>query len=235
MFGYLNILRGVALMVLLIFTTANAHALWPTEDERLERGEIIVISRESQESNFSEVRGSVLFRNTPSELVWQLLTSYEDYADFFSDINECRKIKSEPPLSWVEIERNNLFPFPNHKYTLKFVEELKSGKIEWQIEQGNLKNYYGSWVVLPYGKNKEHTKVILVMLHDTGSFLFFLPEELLINRSMVYDRLSRLRNRINFEKMKNESEPENLLLPRWFPNPFREKDDNKTKLEEKPN
>lgn len=194
--------------------------LWPkrvlgqeSEDDKLKRGDILISFRPSPFSDLSEVTGVILF-NAPLALVWKVLTNYDDYARFLPDISQSKLERKEGDVAWQRVEVHNLWLLPDFHYLLKITHRPEAGEIEWQMVEGSLKSLYGRWKLESFAGNPNQTKATYTLLQDPGGFLLDLTQNF-ATRSLVLERLDAFHAEIQFEKTRQEGQPDRVIRPNW--------------------
>ncbi len=182
-------------------------------DLRLERGEILLYYEKSPRSDLREVVGYIIF-DAPISLVWQVITDYHHYMDFLPDLEESRLLRREEPQVWQYLRLPNLWPFSGLECTLLVLEDEQEGRISFQMISGDFVNYYGSWRLEKYRDDPGRTLATYKLLTDLGRPIPSWSKDW-SNRGLVYDQLQAFRKRINFERMKNAGEPDEVIKPKW--------------------
>ncbi len=84
---------------------------------------------------------SDVFKCTKSEF-YKIITDYEKYPEFLSEVKSCKILKTEGPRKLVEFQVQLMKTF---KYTL-WMTEVENSSVDWEFVSGDLfKTNSGSW------------------------------------------------------------------------------------------
>lgn len=212
--------RFSLVMAGILCLTLLAGGVWPaqvlgqeSEDDKLKRGDILISFRPSPSSNLSEVTGVILFK-APLELVWKVVTDYNNYDRFLPDIRSSRVERKEGEVVWQRVEVRSLWPFSDDGYLLQITHRPTAGEIEWRMVEGSLQNLYGRWKLEPFVQNANLTKASYTLLQDSGGWLSDLTQNF-FTRSLVLERLDAFNAEIRLEKARQEGRPEQVIRPNW--------------------
>jgi coenzyme Q-binding protein COQ10 len=114
----------------------------------------------------AEAKHTEVFNCTPKEF-FQLVTDYEKYPEFLSEVKSCKVLKSEPGAKLVEYKVSVIKAI---SYQLQ-TKEVETSLVSWTFVSGEVfKSMSGSWTIeeAPGGKCKCTYAV-------EGSFKIFVP------------------------------------------------------------
>lgn len=114
----------------------------------------------------AEAQHTEVFNCTPKEF-FQLVTDYEKYPEFLSDVKSCKILKSEPGAKLVEYKVSVIKAI---SYQLQ-TKEVEPTLVSWNFVGGEVfKSMSGSWTIedVPGGKCKCTYAV-------EGTFKIFVP------------------------------------------------------------
>ena len=114
----------------------------------------------------AEAKHTEVFNCSPQEF-YKLVTDYEKYPEFLSDVKACKVLKSEPGAKLVEYKVSVIKAIT---YQLK-TKEVEPSSVSWTFAGGDVfKSMSGSWTIeeAPGGKCKCTYAV-------EGSFKIFVP------------------------------------------------------------
>lgn len=202
-----------AVVFIFIILPYTCSALSALEERRLEKGEILLRYESSPRSDLREVVGTVVFEASLN-LVWEVITDYHHYADFLPDVEESRLVRRRGPQVWQYMSFPVVWPFPSTECTLLVIEDEEKSVMSFQRISGDYLNYYGSFRLEQYKSSPGRTLASYRLLTDLGTLMPSLSKDI-DNRRLVYDQLEAFRKRINFEKLMDAGEPEEVIKPNW--------------------
>lgn len=95
----------------------------------------------------AEAKTSEIFNCTPEEF-YRIVSDYEKYPEFLTEVKDCKVLKAEPGRKLVEYTVSVIKDF---KYRLWMTEELNQ-KVSWVFESGDLfKVSNGYWLLQEEG------------------------------------------------------------------------------------
>ena len=114
----------------------------------------------------AEAKHTEVFNCTPKEF-FQLVTDYEKYPEFLSEVKSCKVLKSEPGAKLVEYKVSVIKAITYQLQT----KEVEPSLVSWSFVSGEVfKTMSGSWTIeeVPGGKCKCTYAV-------EGTFKIFVP------------------------------------------------------------
>ena len=108
--------------------------------------------------------------NAPIEKVYEVVTDFEKYPEFLSEVKNVKVVKKSPKKPVVEFEVKYVKTF---RYTLEF-DLKKPTDVKWKLVEGDFRDNRGFWKLEKKGKNK--TKATYSAELDFG---FFVPKSIL--------------------------------------------------------
>jgi len=213
--------------VALAFFTATPAVLGqvnPKDMVKLQKGEVLVTTEKDAASGDHQTIGKAIFQ-AQTDVVWKVLTNYEAYPQFLSDVKEASVQKRDGNKVWIQFKFHNVFPFADFKCLMVAEESQAEGVLRLKMEQGDFDKYYASWkfTVLDPAKILAEYK----MYRYVGWWWFPFVPNTLSNESMVSDNLTAFRKQVKFVQMQNSSQPEQVIKPIWRKSMFKDKDKSK--------
>ncbi len=187
--------------------------LLPSDEDRLNRGEVIISFKEAPDTRVHEVKGEILF-DAPAEMVWEVMTDYKEYARIFPDIHAVEVLPSKDETKRLHVTVKNIWPSPDYNYILAFAEDKPAWTITWKMEEGNLKSLYGSFSIEFFPKDPKKVKAIYVMARNQGWIVPTLNADL-ANRAIVIDRLLAVRKELRERKKALDEDKPSDIKPQW--------------------
>ena len=184
----------------------------PSDQERLERGEAIVVFKAAENARISLVQGAIICE-APMDLVWSVIVDYPAYPRFFHDMDTVKVLEHSGYSARLRILTNNLWPYPDFDYVLRVAPNPTAWTLNWKMEEGNLKTLYGSCALSPAPKHPNKTLVVYSLVQDPGWLVPRLSSEM-SNRSLVIERLLALRQEVRNRKKVGRAQPPNVK-PQW--------------------
>jgi polyketide cyclase/dehydrase/lipid transport protein len=204
----------ILLMIASCCISSIAEAqLFPTDEQKLKRGEVIVSFKEVPDASYSIVQGEIVF-DAPLDLVWEVLTDYYVYEKIFPDIDGVEVLEIKGNSSRVKIMVRNLWPLPPTEYVLVFKEDKKNLAINWIMEGKNPGHQSGSGILKFFGEETNQIKCTYSMSYTPGFFLTRLSRDL-ESRSLIIERLVALRAEIRHRKKLLEKNGDTSVQPNW--------------------
>ena len=221
--------------VLLLFCWGLAPGLWgrASDEERLKKGEVIISFKEAPKSRVHDVQGEILYDASP-QLVWEVLTDYEHWAEIFPEITEVKVLERKGNVVKLYLRINNLWPYPDFKYNIVVTENRPDWSLTWTKEgKGSFAVLYGSARIKYFREDPSKTHLTYLVHRDQGWFVPGFSADL-DNRSLVISRLMAIKKEVRKRKRQQEGDenhPE--IKPKWWKSPFWE-DSGESKKKEKP-
>ncbi|MGD1943449.1 MAG: SRPBCC family protein [Leptolyngbyaceae cyanobacterium] len=117
------------------------QSLNPTEQRNLKKGKVILTGTEGAYAVFSHV-------NAPREIVWQVLTSYEQFPDFLPSVVACRILEKRDNRIVVERkDRRKIGWLPIRVKIVTENIETRLERIDYRMVEGTLDEMSGHWQV----------------------------------------------------------------------------------------
>jgi len=213
----------------LVFTAA-AQAVFAQitakEMAKLQKGKILTSTEKDKASGDRIAKGQAIFQ-APSDIVWQVLTNYQAYPEFLSDIKQMKVVKREGDRVWVKLRFRSLYGFPDFKCTAVIEEFRSDSSLKIQMEEGNFNKFYASWKLTPLDQTKILAEYRLYR-YVGWWWLPFIPDRL-TNESIVSNHLEAFRKQIKLVQMQNSSQPDQVIKPFWRKSIFKGKKKEKPK------
>ncbi len=201
--------------VLLAPVSESRGQLWPSEDQRLSRGEVILSYKEAPDSSVHAVEGRILL-DAPPDLVWSVITDYSSFPSIYPDISNAELLSRDGNIVRVKIKIKNIFLFPNLDYAMLVSEDPEDRSLKWDMQEGNLELLYGACSIQPFQDDHSRTKLVYTMARDPGWFLTPSFSTDLSNRSVVIQRLLGLRKEVRERKRELEENGEDSgIKAKW--------------------
>ncbi len=201
---------------------------------RLEKGTILVHSEKDPQTKDLVAVGRVIF-TAPLETAWQVLTDYNSYPKFLSDVRELKVEKRDGNQAWVRLKLKNVWPLPDYDLLLLSEEAKEPGAIKFSEKEGDFTKYYGSWKLTSLGPGR--TLAEYRLFQYVGWWWFPFVPSTLTNNSIVSGRLEDFRNHIRDIQIENSLEPGKVIKPIWrksiFKGKAKQKADKKTEPQPK--
>ena len=191
---------------------------------KLQKGDVITSIEKDAASGDHVAVGKVVF-DSSEDLVWKVLTNYNSYPEFLSDVKELKVRKRDGNRVWITFRFRNLFPFPDFKCEVVVDEAVSDGSIKLVMEKGDFEKYYASWKLTPLDQSRVLAEYRLYRY--VGWWWFPFVPNTLNNESLVSDELSAFQKRIKLVKEQKSTQPGDVIKPIWRKSPFKEKDKSK--------
>jgi ribosome-associated toxin RatA of RatAB toxin-antitoxin module len=221
-----------ALLVFCLAAGAASAQLTDKQMAKLQKGDIITLTEKDPATGDRVSKGFVIFQ-APRDLAWKVLTSYSEYPEFISEIKDLKVEKRDGAKLWVQINFQNLFPFPDFKCRAVINENPTSGAISLKMEDGDFEKYYSSWKLTSLDKNKVMAEYRLYKY--VGWWWFPLVPNYLSNESQVGEYLNSFKKQVQIIQVQNSSQPNELIKPIWRKSIFKDKKKGKPAEQDKPN
>lgn len=199
------------LFIILFLSNGSSPFAQEKKLDKLQKGAILVHTEKNKETGRRDAVGT-MFVSAPVELIWNVITDYDNYSSSLSHIKESKLVKRNNNIAWVVLKFENFWPLPDIFCFSRIEEDPQNKRITFQMEQGNLSVFYGSFSIVPY--SQEFVQIDY-RLFTYGGWNIALGWRSSFNRSLVQDQLSSLRKYVQLEKLKVEGKPENVMPPTW--------------------
>ncbi|MBI3270559.1 MAG: SRPBCC family protein [Planctomycetes bacterium] len=104
--------------------------------------------------------------------VWDAITDYDRYVEFMPHTKESRILERKGRV--IRFRSVLGFPVRDVWYVIRLTLNEKAHRVDWVMEEGNIKSNVGSWALSAYGKHR--TCAVYTVSIDPG---FFVPKFLL--------------------------------------------------------
>lgn len=167
---------------------AETRSLNPSDLEKLSQeeksalvnGEVLISMAEVKGSRVKIARAMALIETSPSRL-WEIITAYEQYADFMPYVAESRidPERSKGNATFLSYRLHfRIYPYIRDRYfTLKLMqEENPAGQpgsyfLHWWLDPtspSNINSSCGSWKLIPHSMDGSQTLVFYTIFTDPG-------------------------------------------------------------------
>lgn len=117
----------------------------------------------------AEAKSKVLI-NAPREVVWEVLTDFQDYPHIFRRLASCRITKQEGDLVWTESDlKPHVFVRTQRQHTINDLSH-KPDVLNWKVIDGNFKTVIGKWELSPAGCG-DRCSVVYTLSVDPGPII----------------------------------------------------------------
>ncbi len=125
---------------------------------KLDRGEIIVYSREVRNSSTREVVVKAVI-DAPPQKVWPLISRCNDFTRTMPRVKKSKEISRKGNVMVCTTTVDMPFPYSDLTATIKAVHTLRKGywKRRWDYIRGDYRKYEGSWVLTHFKGSKTRT------------------------------------------------------------------------------
>ncbi len=132
------------------------------QNARLEKGEVIIASHKVKGSEIPKVVVTGLF-NAPPEKVWAIIDKCADYKKTMQRVEMSKEISRKGNKVRCEVEIDLPWPLDNLKAITEATHTVKPGELykrAWNLVSGDYDFNKGSWVLRPYGNDKNRTLAV---------------------------------------------------------------------------
>ena len=154
---------GVALL-----SVASVARAEESDDERLNRGEVVVHSEEVAGSKTPRVTAQGVIEVSPATL-WRLIDRCGDYARTMIRISASEELSRNGNIVMCRSTVDLPFPLPSLTSTVESVHTVGPGQRyerTWTMIEGPYRDNSGAWILVPYGTSGHQTLLTYVMHAD---------------------------------------------------------------------
>ena len=147
----------------------NFRTYTPQErSSRLQQGEILSYLKKVDGTKLSIAEAQAQIPASP-ERVWNIVTDYNAQEDLGPRTKMVQITKIEGDTVWVDLILDSPWPMRDAAFTLKVTHDRRDLQTNWTLEEGNIKDSYGSWNIDPDLKNPGQSIATYTLLYDDGS------------------------------------------------------------------
>ncbi|MFT7626367.1 MAG: hypothetical protein ACI9WU_005562, partial [Myxococcota bacterium] len=162
-------MKRVALLSVVAFVCSLSVVVVAQADdriERLEKGEVIISSKNKKGFNAPEVKATGLIKAPPAK-VWALIEKCADYSKYMPRTLESEELSRKGNKVRCRVKIDMPFPIGDLNVVSDAVHTTKGGvyKRAWKGVKGDLKVNIGSWTLKPYADGK-HTVAIYKVISE---------------------------------------------------------------------
>lgn len=120
----------------------------------LGRGDVVLVENAENQRQYVTVVSEI---DAPPDDVWKLISNFDRYPDLFHEVEKVKVLSHQGNVADVKHYMRVDVTVPSYRYsfTLRFLIDAGEKKLTWDLVDGDLKFFTGSWELFPVKGGKK--------------------------------------------------------------------------------